>query len=63
MARERFQNEVDRLIAAVRELNVRWARQTLSLWRGDRSLTNPEDIYDGFERILTRDTILRTSEM
>lgn len=63
MARERFQNEVGRLIAAVRELNVRWARRTLSLWRGDRSVTNPEDIYDGFERILTRDTILRTSEI
>ncbi|BBO77541.1 hypothetical protein DSCW_49580 [Desulfosarcina widdelii] len=63
MVRGRFRNEADRLIAAVRELNIRWARRALSLWRGDRPATNPEDIYDGFEQILTRDTIFQTSEI
>jgi hypothetical protein len=63
MVREQFHHAADRLTAAVRELNIGWARRALSLWRGEQPTTNPEDIYDGFEQILTPETIRRTSEI
>jgi len=56
-------SEVLQLIAAVRELNVRWARRAVSLWRGADTKQDPERIYTGFEGFLSTDAINRAGEI
>ena len=48
---------VERLASAIRTLNTRWARRALSLWRGHAPDGSPDQIYAGFEEILTPETI------
>ena len=57
MTRKRSQNELTRLTSALQTLNARWARQALSLWQGHAPAGSPEQIYAGFEDILTPETI------
>ena len=48
---------VARLTSAIQTLNTRWARRALSLWRGHAPNGSPEEIYAGFEKLLTPDAI------
>lgn len=52
-----------RMIAAVRQLNRRWARHALSIWRGERPDHDPERIYAGWEDLLTPAAIAATAEI
>jgi hypothetical protein len=54
---------VERLASAIRTLNTRWARRALSLWRGFAPGGSPDQIYTGFEDILTPETIAGASEI
>ena len=56
-------NDVLRLIAAVRALNVRWARRAISLWRGDAKEKDPEAIYAEFDEFLSVDAIAAAAEI
>ena len=53
----------DRLIAAVRELNARWARRALSIWQGHRVNGEPESIYAEFDDLLTPAAIAGTASI
>ena len=57
MTHKRSQDELHRLTSAIQTLNTRWARRALSLWQGLPSDGSPEQIYDGFEAVLTPETI------
>jgi hypothetical protein len=61
MTRNRSSEELHRLTSAIRELNTRWAGQALSLWQGRSPDRAPDQLYDGFENILTIDTIAGAS--
>ena len=61
MTRKRSRNEVNRLTSALQTLNTRLARQALSLWQGRAPAGSPDQIYDGFEDILTPETIAGVS--
>lgn len=63
MTRNRSSDNPHRLTSAIRELNTRWARQALSLWQGRSPDRAPDQLYDGFEDILTVDTITRASNI
>ncbi|MGD9310409.1 MAG: hypothetical protein PVG51_14795, partial [Desulfosarcina sp.] len=56
-------NESQHLIAAIRELNTRWARRALSIWQGHRIDNAPDHIYAGFEDLLTPSAIARTATL
>lgn len=49
------------LASAALELNARWAKRALSLWRGQVPAISPEQLYAGFESVLTPDVIDRTA--
>ncbi len=57
MTRKRSQDELHRLTSAIQTLNTRWARRALSLWQGLPLDGSPEQIYAGFEAVLTPETI------
>ncbi len=59
----RHQNEPLKLMAAVRELNTRWARRALSVWQGHPIDNAPDRVYAGFETMLTPETIDETSDI
>ena len=61
MTPKQSQNERHRLISAIRALNTRWARQALSLWQGRPPDHSPDQLYAGFEEILTPETIAGVS--
>jgi len=51
------------LAAAVRDLNIRWARRALALWQGRAADDSPDRLYAGFEGILTTDTIAAAADI
>ena len=63
MTPNRSSDKLHRLASAIRELNTRWAGQALSLWQGRSPDRAPDQLYDGFEDILTIDTIAGASEI
>ena len=63
MTNKRYQNEPHRLVSAIQALNTRWARQALALWQGHPPDNSPDQIYTGFEDILTTETIAGVSDI
>src|SRR5210317_350272 len=63
MVKNQSPNEPRQLISAVRELNTRWARRALSVWQGHPIDKTPDQVYAGFESLLTPETIDGTSAM
>ncbi len=57
------QKKENQMIAAVCEMNRRWARRALSIWQGHRVDNEPDRIYAGFDTMLTPDTIAATAEI
>ncbi len=63
MANQPSRPHVARLTSAIRTLNTRWARRALSLWRGHAPNGSPEQIYAGFESILTPEAIAGVADI
>ena len=61
MVNQRSRLNVDGLASAIRTLNIRWARRALSLWQGHTAESTPDQIYVGFEDMLTPETIAGAS--
>jgi hypothetical protein len=62
MTRMRIPGELHRLTSAIRTLNTRWARRALSLWQGRPfAHGSPDQLYAGFEKLLTLETIAGAS--
>lgn len=57
------ENRQERMIMAVQQLNQRWARRALSIWRGRRTDSEPDRIYTGFEDLLTPETIAEAAKI
>ena len=51
----------DQLASAILTLNRRWANRALSVWLGHPMDGTPDQLYDGFETVLTPETIAATS--
>ena len=49
------------LASAIQILNRRWAKRALSIWQGHLPADTPDRLYNGFETILTPETIAETS--
>jgi hypothetical protein len=46
-----------RLVSAIQALNRRWSKRALAIWRGHPPDGTPDRLYNGFEAMLTPETI------
>jgi hypothetical protein len=52
-----LQENYYRLASSIRTLNTRWARRSLAVWQGRSPVGSPEQVYEGFQSILTPEAI------